>query len=142
MEEAKKRRFMISVIVVCLLVAGIIYWRTNASRQTDTTSGDVQNGTVLMKCNNQRCQAVFEVTAKEYREFMQQSNPLGEMQLGMQCKQCGQRSAFRAVRCEKCGSVFFYGYEGADFADRCPKCGFSKMESNIKAGQLSGSGGR
>jgi len=130
MEDDKKRRAMIAVIVICALVTGIIYWWTNGFGSAESSGEGFENDTVLMKCNNPKCQAEYEITGKEYHEFMEQANPEGLM--GMQCKQCGKRSVFKAVRCEKCGSIFFYGVGGTDFKDRCPKCGFSKTESTIK----------
>jgi len=52
---------------------------------------------------------------------------------GMECTQCGKTTAFRAVKCEKCGNVFLYGAQGLDYADRCPKCRYSKKEQDRKA---------
>lgn len=132
MEDEKKRRAMIAVIAICVLATGIIYWWTHGSGSAGSSVDSFENDTVLMKCNNPKCRAEYEVTGKEYREFMEQANPMGEGLAGMQCKQCGKTSAFKAVKCEKCGTVFFYGTKGGDFGDRCLKCGHSKLEQGHK----------
>jgi len=132
MTDGKKRSAMIAVIAICVLVAGIVYWFTYGSTPAPSNADDLANTSVLMKCNNPKCKALYEITGKEYHEFMQQANPMGEGLMGMQCKQCGKASAFKAVKCEKCGSVFFYGAKGADFGDRCPKCRYSKQEQDKK----------
>ena len=132
MEDERKRYAMIVAIAVCVLAAGIVYWWTRGSGAVRSSADGLEDNNVLMKCNNPKCRAVYEVTGTEYHDFIQQANPMGEGLMGMPCKQCGKASAFKAVKCEKCGTVFFYGAKGADFGDRCPKCGHSKQEQDQK----------
>jgi uncharacterized membrane protein YvbJ len=48
------------------------------------------------------------------------------------CQKCGKESAFRSVKCEKCGNIFLWGNPN-DFNDRCPKFGYSEEEAKRKA---------
>jgi ribosomal protein L40E len=87
---------------------------------------------ILVKCNNPNCNAEYEIDNKDYLEFMRKNaNPMAMESPAMKCEKCGENSVFKAVKCEKCGNVFFWG-NPTDFADRCPKCGYSGMEDARK----------
>jgi len=84
-------------------------------------------------CRNPACKAAYEMNLKEYHEFIQaNADPRSPMPPAMVCKKCRQKSVFRAVKCAKCGFVFERGTVLADFADRCPKCRYSKTEQDRK----------
>jgi len=89
-----------------------------------------------VKCNNPACKSTYQIDKKDYYEQIEEkmrANPMAMVTPPLTCKECGEQSALRAVKCEKCGQVFFYGADPTDFADRCPECGHSKTESERKA---------
>jgi len=51
----------------------------------------------------------------------------------MTCPECGEEDFWLAIKCQKCGEVFFRGQTGGDFADECPKCGYSKIRERKEA---------
>ena len=84
-------------------------------------------------CRNPACKNAYEMNLKKYHEFIQaNADPRSPMPPAMVCKKCRQKSVFRAVKCAKCGFVFEIGTVRADFADRCPKCRYSKTEQDRK----------
>jgi len=129
------------VIVVCLVLAGIIFLATRSGR-----SGGADNlprgELYLVKCNNQACGAIYEIDRVDYFKEIEQkasANPLSFATPALTCAKCGKESAFRAVKCENCGTVFFYGTVPGDFGDRCPECKYSKTEAERKARVSAGS---
>jgi hypothetical protein len=53
-----------------------------------------------------------------------------DMRLAFTCPKCSQDMVYNAIKCEKCGKIFFIGGQG----DKCPdpKCGYSKSEERRK----------
>ena len=89
--------------------------------------------TVWLKCRNPACQADREFNKKRYYQFMEKYRIEHPGSLGVPallCKKCGEQSAYEAAKCPKCGLVFEKGWKQADFEDRCPKCGHSKIEAD------------
>ena len=138
MDESMKKPIMIAVIVVCLVLAGVITWRTRRGGGGGLNSIPA-DAKVLVKCANSECGAEYEVGRREYYAFLKKNmNPLLNSNPPMTCTQCGKPSIYPAVKCEKCGNVFFKNAgKPGDFPDRCPKCEYSKMEDERKraAGQ-------
>ena len=84
-------------------------------------------------CRNPQCETAYEMNLKEYFEFIQEhADPRSLLPPPMTCSKCGEPSVYRAVKCEKCGEVFEMGTVSADFADRCPQCGHSKIYQDRK----------
>jgi hypothetical protein len=84
-------------------------------------------------CRNPQCKTAYEMNLKEYHEFIvEHADPRSMLPPAMTCSKCGEPSVYRAVKCEKCGEVFEMGTVPADFADRCPKCAYSKIEQDRK----------
>ena len=78
------------------------------------------------------CKEAWEIDKKDYytqTEEMLRANPTSMQTPALTCPKCQENSVYRAVKCAKCEHVFLYGKPG-DFADRCPECGFSKMEDD------------
>jgi len=51
------------------------------------------------------------------------------------CKECDALSLLPAVKCPKCGNVFFKGAMGpGEFSDKCPECEYSVTEVKRKGG--------
>lgn len=96
-------------------------------QQTDSSADEM----IWVKCKNPDCGAEYQMGKREYFRYLQKNmDPAKFMQTpALPCNECGQESIYRAVKCAKCGKVFFYGAAGrGDFADRCSECGYSKTE--------------
>ena len=128
MEHSRKKIAMICVIVGCSALAGIVTYRNSRGRRTGVTS--LKRGELVwVKCNNPNCGAEYQIDKRDFYEYVEEhSNPMDLVEPPLVCKECGEESVYRAVKCEKCGHTFFYGSVRNDFADRCPKCGYSKDE--------------
>jgi predicted RNA-binding Zn-ribbon protein involved in translation (DUF1610 family) len=98
---------------------------------------------IWFKCVNPDCGAAYSMTLDEFTKKQEQEG--GTALLGAQtavtCQKCGQKSAYVAHKCEKCGEVFIMPMEmgmlraNQDYPDRCPKCGYSTMEERAKKEQ-------
>lgn len=132
MEESTKKFVMIGIIVVCFVSAAAIVLKTR--RHEGPNLDKFKHETVLVLCLNENCQAQYEVNAKKYLEFLRKHRvPRGTALQGMTCKECGEPSVYRAIKCEKCGFVFELGSIPRTYEDRCPKCGYSKLQEARKA---------
>ena len=138
MEESKKKPIMISVIVVCLVVAGIITY----SRYSGGGGGGIESISgkemIWVKCRNPSCGAEYQMSKKAYYKYIKEHpnpNPMMPTAPPLICKKCGEPSIYEAEKCTNpdCGIVFFKNSVPNDFADRCPKCGRSKTEESRKA---------
>lgn len=129
---ANKRLLLIILSVALLATAAVIIVVTMSDDlQTDAA---LKGKTTLLKCNTPDCGAVFEISMKDYYDGIQEK-VMGASVPGLTCKKCGKDTAYMAVKCDKCGTVFFYASgSAADYADRCPKCSFSKSEDERKRG--------
>jgi len=120
------------VILVCLLVAGVVIFRGGSdSSGVDSISDDEQ---MWVTCTNKACGASYEMGKKQYYKELAakaKDNPEAMMVL-LTCKECNQDKVTEAVKCEKCGEVFIKGAGGSEFPDKCPKCGYSKVETRWK----------
>ena len=134
MDEDKKQKVKIVFVVGCLVLAVVIYLITRGK------SGGLgrTKGTIQLLCANEECNAEYELTPEKMRETMVPSGPGMGMMPGMGpqtfvCTECGENSAFRAMKCERCGFVFTQVYDGSqDYADRCPECEYSAIEERRK----------
>ena len=129
MEDSKKKKTMIIIVVACIALAGVITFMTQSGRDSGLKAleGQIQ----WVKCANPDCSAAYEMDKKEFHEYLRDHiNPANPMATPpLPCKECGKESIYKAVKCEKCGDIFFDGTVGAnDYSDRCPKCGHSNNE--------------
>lgn len=87
-------------------------------------------------CTNTSCGASYEMSLREFSKQLE-SKAQGRMPMNgtpmLTCQKCGKESIVKAIKCEKCGNVFREYSVPADFADRCPKCKYSKVEATRKA---------
>ena len=125
MEQNQKKLLLIGITVGCLvLAAGITLLTRSRSGGIPEHFADEM---IWVKCA--KCGHAYQITKKEYFEYQQKhddpSSPIAPL---MVCPKCGEKAVLRAVKCEKCGEVFFWGSIPGDFDDRCPKCGYSKKE--------------
>lgn len=132
MEESRKKMIKISIIVVCLALAAIVF--TMHSKRGPRGLASIPRGDIVwIKCKNPQCGAEYQMSKREFLELVEErvANMAGSPASAppVACKECRELSARRAVKCEKCGHVFFYGANRNDFPDRCPECGYSKREN-------------
>ena len=129
MDEDKKKKVMLGLIISCIVLAiGI----TVVTNKGGSGGGSRSNEPVQMLCMNEECGAEFELSTEEYREYMMQGGMMGPgpmAQMPIECTECGMQSAFRAVMCKECEVVFMQDYSSGDFPDRCPECGYSDIEA-------------
>ena len=132
MEESKKKPIMIAVVVACLILAGIITFATKSGSSGGFDS--IKRGEMIwVKCSNPDCGAEYQIDNKDYLEYIKEhSSPMSLVAAPLVCKECGQESVYKAVKCAKCGLVFFSGTVPNDFADRCPECSYSQTEEGRK----------
>ncbi len=128
MEDSKKKPIMIGVIVVCLIVAGLITFarRGRGGGGIDDIPDDKMT---LVKCNNPKCNAVYEMSEKQYfKQVQERFNPMARSTPAVPCEKCGENSVFRAIKCvnPSCGEIFFRDSVPGDIFDRCPKCKHSE----------------
>ncbi len=89
---------------------------------------------VWIKCNNPDCKAEYQMSKRKYyAELEKRYNPIGPAKIAIPCQKCSQESCFEAIKCPKCGYVFFKGIVPNDLEDRCPKCKHSAIEESRKA---------
>ncbi len=134
MEERKKKPIMLGVIVVCLVLAGAIAYMNRPKRSglDSIPSGQM----IWVKCANSDCGAEYQIDRKGYLEYKEKhQNPMSLSAPPLVCEKCEKKSVFKAVKCEKCGLIFVYGAAPKGFADRCPECGYSKIEEQRKRGR-------
>ena len=129
-----KNTIYIVVIVVCLAVAGLIFYirSSGGGGGIDSLSDDE---TTWVKCNNPACKAEYEIGLKTYYEEIDERfvNPMSPSAPALECKTCKEPSVYKAVKCENpaCAIVFLEGSSGANtHPDRCPKCKQSATEES------------
>jgi len=139
MDAGQKKPIMIAIIVVCFAAAGAITYFT---RPPKSTGGGINADTLIwLKCNNPACKAEYQVTLGEYREMVKEQLYMDDSDRlpAATCQKCGKPSAFKAIKCPKCGTLFFEGQAGPhDYTDRCPKCKYSAREEELKKRQTGG----
>jgi len=57
--------------------------------------------------------------------------PWGQPGYPLVCPKCGERTFYRHIKCAKCGALFMEDYE-KNPPDKCPKCGYSRIEERRK----------
>ncbi len=136
MEDSAKKIVLIVVSIAIIAAAGIFVYKT-------TFSGSEGGGTTAatskmwVKCNNPKCGNEYQITFKEYNDFVNKNGgPRQFMMSGavpMKCTKCNEDSVYRALKCEKCGKVFFPGTVENKPEDTCPGCGYSPSASPAAA---------
>lgn len=124
MEARDKKRVV--VVAAILVLAGVIFFVTGSDDEDGIESIPADEIMTLM-CRNERCGHVYEMEKRAYYELIEEvRNPQSFGWPRIECPKCSRKTIDRAVKCEKCGNVFFMYSVPNDFPDKCPKCGFSK----------------
>ena len=132
MEDGKKKTIMIVVAVICLSLAVVILVGMLGD------SGDIKSfkgQLVWVKCYKPECGTTYQIDKKEYFEYIREHQK-GIVAPPMVCEKCKEESAYRVMKCEKCGHIFESSGSKQDFLDRCPECGYSKTEEERKRKQI------
>ena len=133
MDDNTKKNIKLGIAIVALILAAVITYFSYSGGGGGT---DRLNRTLYMICKNKDCpEKEYEITEDEFREMIQMRVSQGGAGLVMgqrqvfECKHCGQETAYIAQKCEECGNFFSINYGVTDdYPDRCPKCGYSKIE--------------
>jgi len=129
------------VIVVCLLVAVVVFVKTRSGGGSGIDSiSDTEQ--VWVKCK--ACNASYEMSRKQFNtERSEKMKAAGGAAMLMTppltCQKCGKNMVFPAEKCPTCNEIFIKGTFPNDFEDRCPKCKHSKTE-DIRKARLAGQG--
>jgi hypothetical protein len=128
MEQSKKKPIMIGVIVVCVVLAvAITLMRSSEKSGLDSISDSEKT---WVKCSNPDCGAEYQIGTKEFFKKIQETmDPNAPARTpALVCQKCSKISVYRAVKCEKCGKMYFPGVASKQFPDKCSECGYSKTE--------------
>jgi len=127
MGDSKKKPIMIAVIVACLGVAAAITYITSSGGGGGIETID-SSEMMWVKCSNPDCGGEYQIDEKGYLEYIREHQE-GMSTPPLVCKECGEESVYNAVKCPKCGVIFFHGsIREAKFKDTCPECGYSEIE--------------
>jgi hypothetical protein len=122
MEDGKKNAIMIGIIVVCLAVAAVVFIKTSSSDSESTA--ELKNQMIWIKCTDPTCGAEYEMNMLKYNNYVQKHLKPDAMQTpAMVCEKCGKETAYGAVKCSQCGTVFIKN----SIFGKCPKCGAAAM---------------
>jgi len=129
MQESKKKPIMIGVIVVCLAAAAVITYTT--IKPDRYNFDEFKDKMIWVMCRNPACDAEYQISLKDYFEYVEEHRGPGLSPVpGLICKKCGEDSVYEVVKCENCGLVFEKGAKPGDYEDKCPRCGYSKIEKD------------
>ena len=137
MQEKQLRiALIVSVALTGLLVLGFVIESLGGSDSGDVAEA-TQAGGVWMLCDNPDCEAAYEISEEEFQELLASKGPISSgpgaiSRLTFLCKECGQETAYRGMKCPKCGELFVKEYVPGDYEDRCPACGYSATEEMIR----------
>ena len=121
MEESGKKKIMLAFIVVCLVAAAMITILSNSGGKPTV---DLKSPYPFLCL---KCGAAFKVPREDYHAELAARGAYGDIQID--CPECGEEAAVLALECAECGNTFLKGpIDSEDYRDRCPECGYSKMQ--------------
>ena len=130
MDESTGKTMKIGIIVVCLVVAIVITVKTRSGGSSGR--GDFGDSAFWVKCDE--CGVEKEMEQQKYLEDIKEVRTSQEIP-PLACDKCGKNAIYRAIKCKKCETVFFY----SEFytKNNCPKCGYNEItarkEERLKA---------
>ena len=106
MDEDKKKQVMIAGVVICLLLAVVIFIAFGTGGSS-FMRGSISKGPIPMLCVNPDCEYVFELSRDDYGQQMMENQPeipMGPMMgpTALECPECSEESAYIAIKCKKC----------------------------------------
>lgn len=137
MVENGKDLAKIGLIAACVMIAGVVTWRSVSGGGGPTGIESIDAGqTVLTRCANPDCQFQSEMNKRVYSDetlkLLRQHPNLSHPPL--ECSKCGKRRVFRVDLCLKCDHVFKHGGTPNKPADYCPECHYSQSDEDRKQG--------
>ncbi len=136
MVENGKDLTKVGLIAACVVIAGVMTWRSvSGGGPTGIESVDAGE-MVLTRCANPDCQFQSEMEKRVYFEAvlaLQRQKPQFSHP-PLVCPECDKNRVFRVVLCPKCAHVFKHGGLQHNAADRCPECRYSQSEEDRKQG--------
>jgi len=128
-----KKPIMIGIVIVCLALAVMITMKRR-SEKNKYDPHNMEYGQIWVKCNDTKCNAAYEMDKNDYLIFLRE-NYVAPMtsKPAMVCNECGKKTVYEALKCEKCDTVFYPNEAKEGRRDTCPKCGYSKIEEIIKS---------
>jgi len=117
-------------LALAVICAGLLTVESKPACQKEDKAG----WDIWVKCSDASCGAEYQISEKEYFEYVKKHHDPKTMKPRLLvCKKCGQESVCRAIKCERCGSVFFYNAnKRGGYGDKCPKCGYSIIKEYLK----------
>lgn len=122
MDAEKNKPILIGVAIVCLIVAGVIAYKSFSG----SGGGPASTEPIPLMCT--ACGNAWEMPFKDYQQMMTQSGTDPMMMMGpmqspkFNCSKCSKKAAMTATKCIHCGTIFITDYmRNPEF--KCPKCG-------------------
>ena len=128
MEGIQSKKLIIVVICLAAAVAVTLMFNNPFSGRGD--EGRARES-LQMLCVNENCGKAFELSVKDFQDEMDEMGPAIMMPLAqpsIKCPECGEKSAFVAFKCKKCGEVFIPDRMSQEDPEKCPECGYSEYE--------------
>lgn len=108
-----KQGTKIGIVVAALLAAGAVFYFTSGTKEQAAAVADETK--TLWMCTG--CNEAADLSAKAVQDIAKDS-PGGAPPYA--CSKCKEKKLFRAMKCEKCGTVYATG--APDSTGVCPKC--------------------
>lgn len=125
--KSKKSLIIIVFCLVTIVIVALLSFSGNPRKIPD-----FEGRLTWVKCD--KCDAAYQIELNQYFEELKakQKTWSGFGTPGLTCEKCDNESAYRAIKCEKCGTIFRRVAGRGAYADRCPECGFSKTEEETR----------
>ena len=105
------KRAKIAGSIVCLMLAGVIFWWTNRPSTAMTEAPETSTNWMCAKCG-----AIVPLTLAEAMRAEQKAGGLPLI-----CPQCDKKELYRAAQCATCGT-FYFSSDVPGSLGRCPVC--------------------
>ena len=128
MDDSKKKMIMLGAVIICLIGAVVMFSKSRSSN-VKAIGGSKD---VAFKCTAEDCGSEFTMSLSEYNKLTKKQfpggMPMGGAQVVAECPVCKEKIAIPAIKCTKCGKIFFSNTVEGDYPDICPECGFSRLQ--------------
>ncbi|MHC4763160.1 MAG: hypothetical protein ACYS71_07315 [Planctomycetota bacterium] len=100
MDESKKP-VMIGVVVVCLVLAGFITYRTyfkSGSGGSSSSLTGAPGAAVWVKCQNDKCDSEYQILETEFVKLLEEARAAGAIgensEIAVVCSKCGRKTLY------------------------------------------------